>query len=134
MAANPLCITTTKTGLGIVTTATTDKTGATTTNIKDVYTGAAAPGSQILRVRWAADTNLGDGTLLLWIHDGTAYRLFDDIDVGDPAAASNTVAGFTFEKAYSDLYLQDGNYKLAAGCTVITGGSLYVWAFGGTLS
>src|SRR5690349_21601391 len=119
MATTPAFTNTFHIGVATVTSATTDKTGATTTNIVDAITGVAA-GTQVFRLRWAADGNLGDGTLLVWIHNGTAYKLFDDIDVGDPAASSNTVAGFTFEKAYNDLYLPSTSWKIGVGATVIT--------------
>lgn len=117
-------------GRGVITAATTDKTGATTTQIKDALTGAAS-GTKIEEVRFVFDGNPGDCTLLVFVYNGTDYRLYDDIDIGDQAASSATVVGFTYPRQYNNLYLPDANHKIAGAVTAITSGNCNFWAAGG---
>lgn len=130
MAATPAFGSAIRTGVGICTTANTDKSGATTAQIKDILTGVAA-GTVVERIRLAADQNPADCTVTIFVHDGTAYRFYDDIDVGDIVASSATVAGFTYEKNYAGIYLPSTSFKLAASITATTtAGSMYVWGHG----
>lgn len=130
MASSPGYAATPRFARGVVSAATTDKTGATTTNIVDILTGVAA-GTKIEEVVFQCDGNPGDCTFMVFIYNGTDYRLYDDIDVGDQAASSNTVAGFRLVRQYNGLYLPSTSYKIAAGVTVITSGNVNVFAAGG---
>ncbi len=130
MSATPGFAATPRTGVGVCTTANTDKTGATTAQIKDILTGVAA-GTKIEEVVIAADGNPADCTVTIFLHDGTSYKFYDDIDIGDPAASSTTIAGYRFSKRYDSLYLPTSSWKIAASITVTTtAGNVNVWAHG----
>src|SRR5262245_48883865 len=96
MSSSPAFGVTLRQGRAVITTSatTTDKTGATTTNIVDILTGAAN-GTQIYEIRMVADGDPADGVLLIFLHNGTDYRLFEEFDYGNPAASSTTVAGYS---------------------------------------
>lgn len=121
-------------GRAVLSAATTDKTGATTTNIADILTGVAA-GTRIRRVVIQADGNPADSTVMIFVHNGTDYRLWEDIDIDDPAASSTTVAGYRIERVYEDLVLPSTSWKIAAAITVApTSGNVNVWALGADLT
>ena len=119
--------------------ATTDKTGATTTNIVDILTGAAA-GTEITEIQVKADGDPADCIVLIFLHNGTDYRLYDEIDIGNPTAGSTTVPaygdqGTTLPRYYTGLFLPSASWKLAAAITVATtAGNVNVWASGGDLT
>lgn len=134
MAATPAFPSAGRTAVVTLSAATTDKTGATTTNIGDILTGVAA-GTRIRRIVIIADGNPADSTVMIFVHNGTAYKLWDDIDIGDPAASSTTVAGYRTERSYEDLILPSTSFKIAAAITVApTSGNVNVWALGGDLT
>lgn len=119
-------------GLGSVVTANTNRDGTGT--IAQVVPAAPAAGIKIDRLVIQATGNPADSIVTIFIFDGTTWWLFDEIDIGDPAAASTTVPGYRFEKAYYNLVLPSG-FKLGAAVTVaLTAGALNVIAFGGALT
>jgi len=129
MAADPAFIATPRIGFGSVTVANTARDGTGT--IVDILTGAAA-GTKINEISLKATGDPADSIVTLFIHDGTSYRLFDEIDLGDPAAASTTVTGYRLCKTYDNLVLPSASYKLAAAITVaLTAGAINVFAYGG---
>lgn len=135
MASTPAYWSNRRFGRAVLSAATTDKTGATTTNIVDILTGVAA-GTEITEVNIKADGDPADSTVLIFIHNGTDYRLYDEIDLGDPDAGSTTVAAYgpTF-RYYTGLYLPTASFKIAAAITVVpTAGNVNVWASGGDLT
>ena len=106
-----------------------------TGTINDILTGAASPGTRVDRVVVKAEDDLADGIVILWLHNGTQYMLFDEIDTGDGANADNTTPGYRFEKRYDDLYLPSASWKIAATITVApTTGDCNVFAFGADLA
>jgi len=114
--------------------ATTDKTGATTTNIVDILTGVAA-GTEITEIKVQADGDPADCTVLIFLHNGTDYRLYEEFDIGNPAAGSTTVAAYTEVRYYTGLFLPSASWKIAAAITVVTAaGNVNVWASGGDLT
>lgn len=114
--------------------ATTDKTGATTTNIVDILTGAAA-GTEITELKVQADGDPADCIVLIFVHNGTDYRLYEEFDIGNPAAGSTTVAAYTETRYYTGLFLPSASWKLAAAITVVTtAGNVMVWASGGDIT
>lgn len=122
-------------GRAVLSAATTDKSGATTTNIVDIITGVAA-GTEITELNIKADNDPADSIVLIFIHNGTNYQLYDEIDLGNPAAGSTTVTAYgpTFVY-YTGLFLPTASFKLAAALTVVpTAGSVIVWASGGDLT
>lgn len=114
--------------------AVTDKTGATTTNIVDILTGAAA-GTEVTEITVKATGDPADSIVLIFVHNGTDYRLIDEFDIGNPAPGSTTAAGYTETRFYTGLFLPAATWKLASGITVATtAGDINVWASGGDLS
>lgn len=131
MASTPAFPSTFRAGVANFSAANTNRDGSGSLN--DILTGVAA-GTVVYRVVVKSETDLADGVVLLWLHNGTAYYLFDEIDTGNPAAGSNTAAAYRYEKRYDDLYLPSTSWKLAATITVApTTGDVNVFAFGGDL-
>ena len=129
MAATPTFASTSRLGVAAVSTANTNRDGTGT--IVDILTGVAA-GTRVERIVAQATGDPADSVLTLFLHNGTSYFLFDELDLGNPAAASTVLPGFRVEKAYSDLILPSGSWKLAAAVTVsLTSGVMNVFAFGG---
>jgi len=122
-------------GRAVLSAATTDKTGATTTNIIDILTGVAA-GTEITEINIKASGDPADSIVLIFIHNGTDYRLYDEIDIADPAAGSTTVIAYGPDyRYYTGLFLPTASFKIAAAITVVpTAGNVVVWASGGDLS
>lgn len=134
MASNPTFPSAARAARAVLSAATTDRTGATTTNIVDILTGVAA-GTRVRRIVIQADGDPADCTVLIFLHNGTDYRLFDDIDLGNLAAASTTLAAGRTERSYEDLVLPSASWKIAAAITVVpTAGNMNVWAFGADLT
>lgn len=135
MASSPAYWSNRRLGRAVLSAATTDKTGATTTNIVDILTGVAA-GTEITEINVKADGDPADSIVLIFIHNGSDYRLYDEIDIGNPAAGSTTVTAYgpTFVY-YTGLYLPTASFKIAAAITAVpTAGNVYVWASGGDLT
>lgn len=132
MAASPTYASTPRATVAAVSTANTNRDGTGT--IVDVITGVAA-GTRVERIVLKATGDPADSIVTLFLHNGTSYFLFDEVDLGNPAAASTTVEGYRFEKAYSDLILPSASWKLAAAITVaLTAGVINVFAFGADLT
>lgn len=135
MSSSPAFGVTLRNGRCVIGTAetTTDKTGATTTNIKDIITGVAN-GTQIYEVVVQADGDPADSIVLIFLHNGTDYRLYDEVDIGNPAAGSATTPAYRESRKYENLYLPSGSWKIAAGLTAATtAGNVNVWAHGADL-
>lgn len=134
MAATPAYWSTRRMGRAVLSAATTDKTGATTTNIVDILTGVAA-GTEITELKVQADGDPADSIVLIFLHNGTSYVLFEEFDIGNPAAGSTTVAAYTEVRYFTGLFLPSASWKIAAAITVVpTAGSVAVWASGGDLT
>lgn len=114
-----------------VSTANTARDGTGT--IVDVVT-AGADGARIEEIVIKATGDPADSVVTIFIHNGTSYFLYDEFDLGDPAAASTTVEGYRTSRTYTNLVLESGE-KLAAAITVaLTSGVVNVWAHGASLS
>lgn len=128
MAGTPNFAATPRSGVAAVSTANTGRDGTGT--IVDILTGVAT-GTKIERVVLQATGDPADSIVTLFLHNGTSYFLFDEYDLGNPAAASTTVPGIRFETAYRDLVLPTASWKIAAAITVaLTAGVVNVFAFG----
>lgn len=132
MASTATWASTPRVGVGSVTVANTGRDGTGT--LVDIITGVAA-GTRIERVVVQATGNPADSVVTLFYFDGTTNWLYDEIDLGDPAAASTTLAGFHAERTYRDLVLPNASCKLKAAVTVaLTAGALNVFALGSDLT
>lgn len=134
MSATPAYWSNRRFGRAVLSAATTDKTGATTTNIVDILTGVAA-GTEITEIQVKADGNPADCIILIFVHNGTNYILYSEIDIGDPAAGSTTIPAYEETRYYTGLFLPTASFKIAAAITVVpTAGSVNVWASGGDIT
>lgn len=132
MATSPTYASTPRIGVANFSTANTNRDGTGT--IVDILTGVAA-GTRIERIIMKATGDPADSIATIFIHNGTSYFLFDEIDLGNPAAASTTVESWRFEKAYSDLILPSTSYKMGMAITVaLTSGVIVGWALGADLT
>ena len=133
MATNPQFINAPRIGYGSISTGQTARTTGTTSNLVDVITGAAG-GTRVLEIVVKSTGQPADSVLTLWLNDGTNNILFDEIDLGAPAAGSNTVVAYRTTQTYANLVLPNASWKLVAGCTVTpTSGAIVVYALGGDL-
>ena len=132
MASTPAFASTPRAAVAAVSTANTARDGTGT--IVDILTGVAA-GTRVERLVVQTTGDPADSILTIFLHNGTSYFLFDEIDMGNPAAASTTVSGFRFEKAYNNLVLPSSSWKIAAAVTVaLTSGVLNTFVFGADLT
>jgi hypothetical protein len=128
MASAPQFITTAKIGAVTVSVANTARDGTGT--IATVFT-AGSSGSKINEIVLKATGDPADSVVTLFLHDGSTYFLFDEVDLGDPAAASTTVASYRVSRTYSNLVLPSG-WSLRAAITVaLTAGVINAIALGG---
>ena len=118
MAANttPIFALTPKMAVERITVATTDKTGATTANLKTLVT-AAADGTKVTQIGFNFVGTSTAGTFLIFISDtdGTTLRLFDEILI---TAVTSSTTALTARQVnfYSDLQLRSGQ-KILVGAT-----------------
>ena len=98
----------------------------------------AAVGASLLyntSIALQATGDPADSIVTIFLHNGTSYFLYDEVDLGNPAAASTTVSGNRVTRSYSDLVLPSASWKLAAAITVaLTAGVINVFAFGADLT
>lgn len=132
MASSPAFAVTPKIGFASVTVANTNRDGTGT--IVDALTGAAA-GTRIERVAIITTGDPADSIVTMYLHNGTSYLLFDEFDLGNPAAASTTVPGFRTERNYEDLVLPSASWKVAFAITVsLTAGAMNCFVLGADLT
>jgi len=121
MAQNtkPIFALTPETTLGVITTATTDKSGATTTNLIEVVE-AATNGTKVTQVKYKHVGNSTAGTFLLFISDtsGSNLRLHSESPFV-AVTSSNTVATAEGTLFFRDLQLKAGQ-KIVVGATTAT--------------
>jgi hypothetical protein len=132
MAANtsPIFALVPETKIVTVTTATTDRTGATTTNLVELLT-AGTDGTKITQIgAKVAGTNTAC-LVLIFITDtaGANPKLFDEIAL-EAIPASTTQASFRDVTAYSDLQLKSGQ-KVLVGITVAQAAGVNIFAIKG---
>lgn len=131
MANNPAFAVTPRIGVGAVSIANTNRNGTGT--IVDILTGAAS-GTRIHEVCIQANGDPDDSCVTLFLYNGSVYFLFDEFDLGNPAAASTTVSGYRDRRVYDNLVLPSDSWRLAAAITVApTSGSVNVFALGADL-
>lgn len=130
MAANPAFAATPRHECGRVTTGNTNRDG-TGSDIITVFT-AGTSGSKIDEITVKAEDNPADSIMIIWLHDGTNYRMWDEFDLGDPADATNTVTAFRESRTYRNLRLPSSSWTIRAQITVTpTAGGVLVHVDGG---
>lgn len=134
MASTPEFIKTPRISYAEVTTAQTARTTGTSTNLVEVIAGASG-GTRVLEIVVKSLGDPADSVVTLWLDNGSTKILFDEIDIGDPAAGSNTVVAYRTRQTYANLVLPSADWKIFAGVTVApTAGNIIVWALGGNLA
>ena len=130
MTTSPQFASTPRCFAGKLDTANTNRDGTGTI----VNLGAAgASGSKVERIVAKADGDPADCTIVFYTFDGSIYYVFDEWDIGNPAAGSSTAASYKEERSYTDLVLPTG-YSLRASITATpTAGKVHVTGWGGDL-
>lgn len=128
MSASPAFASTPRHGVGTVSTANTARDGSGT--IVDIFT-AGSGGSKIEEVVIKATADPADSTVVFYIYDGSTYQVWDEWDIGNPAAASTTVASYREARTYENLILESGEILAASITVALTSGTIKVHAFGG---
>jgi hypothetical protein len=130
MAASPAFASAPRIASAAVSTANTARDGTGT--IATVLT-AGSDGTKINEVVLKATGQPADSVVTLFLYDGSAYSLFDEVDLGAPAAGSTTVSAYRTSVRYDNVVLPSG-WSLRAAVTVApTSGVINVIAFGGDL-
>ena len=113
-----------------VTAATTDRTGATTTNLAELLT-AATDGTKITQIGAKIAGTNNTTSVLIFITDtgGSNPKLFDEIKL-EGITASTTQPSFRDVTAYSDLQLKSGQ-KVLVGITVAVTDGVNIFAIKG---
>ena len=88
MADAPIFAATPRAATAPVATANTNRDGTGT--IATVFS-AGASGSKVEEIRVKADADPADSIVVIYLHDGTNYAVYDEFDLGNPAAGSATV-------------------------------------------
>ncbi len=132
MAANtsPIFALVPETKIVTITAATTDRTGATTTNLVELLT-ATTDGTKITQIGAKVAGSNGATSVLIFITNtsGTSPKLFDEIAL--PAiTASTTTTSQRQVTAYSDLQLKSGQ-KVLVGITVAVTDGVNIFAIKG---
>jgi hypothetical protein len=121
MAANtkPIFALTPEMKLGAITATTTDKSGATTTNLIDLLTGTT-DGTKVTQIKYKHVGNSSAGLFLVFITDtaGANPRLHAE-SAFVAVTSSTTVATAEGTLFFRDLQLKSGQ-KILVGATVVT--------------
>lgn len=128
MATDPAFAVTPHIGVASVSVANTARDGSGT--IVDVIS-AGLTGTRINELVLKATADPADSTVTFFLHNGAAWTIFDEWDLGDAAAGSTTVASYRERRVYDNLVLPSG-WKLGAAITVsLTAGVIIVTALAG---
>ena len=131
MSSSPAFAVTPRIGFGAISTANTNRDGTGT--IVDIITGAAG-GTKIVEVVLQSTSDPADCVYVLYLHDGTGYRDFYEVDPGNPAAGSTTTIADRQRVLFDNLVLPSASWKLAASITVApTAGVVNIFALGADL-
>jgi len=132
MAANtsPIFALSPELAFATVTGATTDRTGATTTNLVELLT-ATTDGTKITQIGAKAAGSNSALSVLIFITNtsGTSPKLFDEI-IFAAAAATTVIVSQRVATAYSDLQLKSGQ-KVMVGITVAVTDGVNIFAIKG---
>jgi len=127
---NPIFALTPDVPIVTVTAATTDRTGATTTNLVNLLT-ATSSGTKVTQIGAKVAGNNVATLVLIFITDssGANPKLFDEIPMA-ATTAGNTTTSQRQVNVYSDLQLKAGQI-IKVGATVVSGGNINIFAVKG---
>lgn len=132
LTATPAFAVVPRLGVAAVSTANTNRDGTGT--IVDIIQGVAA-GTKVSELVFEATGDPADSTVTIFVHNGTSFFLYDEIDLGNPAAASTTVSANRVSRRYDNLVLASATMKIGCAITVaLTSGVINVFAFGADLT
>lgn len=132
MASTPTFTSALRIGVQAASTANTARDGSGT--LTSAIVTAPAAGMQVFEIDIVATADPADSTVTLFLHDGTDAHYFDEVDMGNPAAGSATVAPFRARKTYDNLLLPSGWSVRAAVTVALTAGVVNVFVFGADLT
>lgn len=130
MAATPAFASTPRIAFTTVSTANTNRDGTGT--IATVLS-AGSNGTQIREIVLKATADPADSIVTLFLHDGTNFSLFDEVYLGNPAAATATLMSYRSSVRYDNLILPSGWSLRAAITAALTAGVVNVIALAGDL-
>jgi hypothetical protein len=131
-AVNPTFESTPRTAVASVSTANTARDGSGT--LASIITGVSA-GTRIDRLVLNSTADPADSTVTIFLFDGSTAWYWREVDLGNPAAGSTTVAPFFYEIKLADAILPNGSWILKAAITVaLTSGVMNLFAHGGDLT
>ena len=130
MASSPAFAATPRVGAASVSTANTNRDG---TGTVATVLAAGSSGTRVEEIRVKATGDPADSIVTIFLHDGTNFWLFDEFDLGNPAAASATQEAYVASTTYENLVLPSGWSIRAAITAAPTAGAVIVFAFGGDL-
>lgn len=128
MAASPAFVAAPNNGVGTLDTANTNRDGTGT--IVTVWTPGAS-GGRIEEIVVKATGDPADCTVVFYLHDGTTAHVFDEWDIGNPAAGSAIVASYREARTFANLVLEAGWSLRASITAALTAGTVKVHALGG---
>lgn len=128
MATTPQFVATPNVGINDVSTANTNRDGTGT--VETIFT-AGANGSRVEEIVVKSTNDPADSIVTIFLHDGSAFWLFDEIDLGNPAAGSATVEAYRASRTYENLVLPNGWTIRAAITAAPTAGVVNVICLGG---
>lgn len=132
MASTPTFTSALRCAAVAISTANTNRDGTGT--ISAAIVTAPAAGMQVFEIDFVATADPADSTVTLFLHDGSSFWYFDEVDLGNPAAGSATVAPFRARKTYDNLLLPSGWSVRAAITVTLTAGVVNVLVFGADLT
>lgn len=129
---NPVFALKPETKIAKITAATTDKSGATAANIKDLVTGST-DGTKVTQIKFKHEGTSSAGNILVWVTDtsGANPTLLAEQGYSAITTANATVTA-EVTLIFNDLQLKSGQ-KIQVGATVVTS-SIHVTASIGDFS
>jgi hypothetical protein len=129
MANAPAFAATPRSAPAALTTANTDRTGATATNVVDVFTGGAS-GSRIDEVRITqVDAAPAVLCVVLFVFNGSTRFYLTEQKFSSTTAPSTTNPPETYTLSFSNLFLPSATWKLQAITTITK--NVHIVAAGG---
>ncbi len=135
MATAPAFAATVNNGVGVLGTNGVDATNrngsGTTTAAPVTFFTAGASGSKVEEITVKAEVDPADSIVIIFLHDGAAFHIWEEFDLGNPAAGSATVTAYRETRTYPNLLMKTGWTLRAVVTAAPTTGLIQVHAFGG---
>ncbi len=106
-----------------------DGSGATTAAPVTILTGGTN-GTIVPEIVVKAVVDPADSTILIFLHDGSNFYLWEEFDIGNPAAGSATVASYREVRNYDNCFVKNGWTIKAVVTAAPTSGKINVIGMG----